>query len=69
MSICSGTPLTLEAQSTLLGTAAMIFIQASKAGRLNFSGLLKAQKTKASSGRPHSARLGGVSATGAGEAT
>lgn len=69
MSCCSVTPFTLETHSTLLGTAAMIFIQASNAGRLNFSGLLKAQKTKASSGRPHSARLGGVSEIGAGEAT
>ena len=41
MSCCSGTPLTLETQSTLLGTAAMIFIQASKAARLNFSGIVK----------------------------
>jgi hypothetical protein len=36
---------------------------------LNFSGLLKAQKTKEPSGRPQSARLGGASAIGAGEAT
>ena len=64
-----GTPLTLETQSTLSGTAARIRIQASKAVRLNFSGLLKAQKTKASSGRPQSARLGASSAIGEGEAT
>ena len=61
--------MTEETQSTLCGTAARIFIQASKAGRLNFSGLLKAQKTKEPSGRPQFARLGGASAIGAGEAT
>jgi len=49
--------------STEPGTAARIFIQAAKVPASIFSGLLKAQKTIPSSGRPWSARRPGSGAT------